>query len=273
MPIITISRGSFSGGEILAERVAQRLGARCLSREVLVEVAATYGVPEPKLIQFFDTRPGVWERLTQSRRLYLIFLQATMCERAWQGNLVYHGQAGHLLLPGISHVLKVRLIAPLAYRIGAVMEREGLGREAALQFIQRVDDERLQRMRYLFNVDWRDPTLYDVILNLEHMTLETAADVVIYMAKHPEYQPTPASIKALQDLTLSCRVQAAVASHPTTRGIEVEVQADNGMIWVSGVVDDGELQEEILQVAGTVPGVSEVVAELDFRPIFPHPVV
>jgi cytidylate kinase len=271
MPIIIISRGSFSGGQTLAERVAHRLGARCLSREVLVEAAATYKVPEPKLAQFFDTRPGVWERLTQSRRLYLIFLQATMCERARQGNLVYHGQAGHLLLPGISHVLKVRLIAPLTYRIQAVMERQGLGREAALQYIQRVDEERLQRMRYLFNVDWRDPTLYDVVLNLEHMSLETAADVVIYMAQHPEYQPTPTSTKAFQDLTLSCRVQAAVAAHPTTRGVEVEVQADDGVVWVSGVVDEGELQEEILQISRTVPGVKEVISELDFRPIFLHP--
>src|SRR5919197_611039 len=53
MSIITISRGSFSGGQALAERVAQRLGYSCLSREVLVEAAATYGVPESTLAQFF----------------------------------------------------------------------------------------------------------------------------------------------------------------------------------------------------------------------------
>ncbi len=155
--------------------MAERLAYRCLSREVLVEAAATYGVPEPALAQFLDTSPGLWERLTQSRRLYLIFLQAVMCERALPGRLVYHGQAGHLLLPGIGHVLKVRLIAPLDVRIRAVMAREGVGREAALMSIQRVDEERLRRLRYLFQVDWRDPAVYDVVLNLEHMTLEAAA--------------------------------------------------------------------------------------------------
>ena len=91
MSIITISRGSFSGGQTLAERVAERLAYRCLSREVLVEAAATYGVPEPALAQFLDTSPGLWERLTQSHRLYLIFLQVVMCERALPGRLVYHG--------------------------------------------------------------------------------------------------------------------------------------------------------------------------------------
>jgi cytidylate kinase len=273
MSIITISRGSFSGGQTLAERVAERLAYRCLSREVLVEAAATYGVPEPALAQFLDTIPGLWERLTRSRRLYLIFLQAVMCERALPGRLVYHGQAGHLLLPGIGHVLKVRLIAPLDVRIRAVMAREGVGRDAALMYIQRVDEERLRRLRYLFQVDWRDPALYDVVLNLEHMTLETAVDVVLFMAQHPEYQPTPASTKALQDLTLSCRVQAAVAAHSTTRGIEVEAQADDGVVRVRGSVHAAELLEEILELVQTVPGVKEVITEVDIRPIFPYPMV
>jgi cytidylate kinase len=269
--IITISRGSFSGGQALAEQVAQRLGYRCLSREVLVETAAQYGVPEPTLAQFLDKRPGFWERMTQSRRLYLIFLQAVMCELVQQGQRVYHGQAGHLLLQGISHVVKVRLIAPLAYRITAVMARQGLSRDAALQYIQRVDEERLRRMRELFNVDWRDPALYDVVLNLEHMSLETAVDVVIYMGQHPEYQPTPASVKALHDLSLSCRVKAAVAAHPVTLGIEVEVRADGDLVWVTGVIDAAELEDEIMRIARTVPGVKEAIPALEIRPIFPYP--
>jgi hypothetical protein len=82
MPILTISRGSLSGGTALAECVAQRLGYGCVSREVLVEAAAKYGVPEAKLSDFLDKVPGFWERLTVSRRLYLFFIQAIMCEFA-----------------------------------------------------------------------------------------------------------------------------------------------------------------------------------------------
>ncbi len=79
MSIITISRGSLSGGQALAEGVAGRLGYSCVSREVLVEAAATYHVPEPKLANFFDQMHSVWERLTTSRRLYLLVIKATMC--------------------------------------------------------------------------------------------------------------------------------------------------------------------------------------------------
>ena len=36
MPIVTITRGAFSGGQALAEQVASIVGYRCVSREVLV---------------------------------------------------------------------------------------------------------------------------------------------------------------------------------------------------------------------------------------------
>ena len=272
MSIITISRGSLSGGQALAERLADQLGYQCISSDALIEVAAKYGVPEPKLSEVFDKTPSFWERLTKSRRLYLIFIQAAMCDLAQQGKLVYHGQGGQQLLKGIRHIMKVRLIAPLEYRLKVAMEREGLAsREAAMQYLQQVDDERLRRMRYLFNVDWRDPALYDVVLNIEHMSLETAADVVIYMAQHPEYQPTPASLKKLDDLALSCRIKASLAANPITSGIDVEVRADDGIIWMTGLVDSGELEYEIIRIAQTISGVKEVISDLEIKPVFPYP--
>ncbi|MBI3326324.1 MAG: cytidylate kinase-like family protein, partial [Nitrospinae bacterium] len=157
MSTITISRGIASGGQALAEHVAATLGWTCLSREVIVEAARRYGVPEPEIVKAFETAPTFWEKLTASRRVYLTFLQAAMCEYAQRGNLVYHGYAGHELLPGINHVLKVRLVAPLEYRIRLVMERNKLDRKGAIRYITQVDEERASRMRYLFGVDWRDP--------------------------------------------------------------------------------------------------------------------
>jgi len=38
---------------------------------------------------------------------------AVLLDHARQGNLIYHGHVGHLLLSGISHVLRVRVIADM----------------------------------------------------------------------------------------------------------------------------------------------------------------
>ena len=86
MLIITIARGSLSGGQALAERVAGRLGYRCVSSEDLIETAAKYGVPEPRLARLFDKTPSFWERVTRARRLYLLVLQAAMYELARGGS-------------------------------------------------------------------------------------------------------------------------------------------------------------------------------------------
>jgi len=40
MSVITISRGTFSGGRWLAECVAGHLGYRCVNRDVIVEMSS-----------------------------------------------------------------------------------------------------------------------------------------------------------------------------------------------------------------------------------------
>ncbi len=274
MSIITISRGSLSGGQELAERVGERLGYRCLSREVLLEAAARYGVPEPKLWELFEKKPSFWEWLTRSRERYLVFMQAAMCEAAQGDKLVYHGQAGQQLLYGVSHVVKVRLIAPVERRVQTAMERRGLAKEAATKHIQRIDEERTQRMRELFEIDWRDPALYDLVLNTRDMSLDTAAEMVITLAQRPEYQPTPASIKALDDLSVAARVKATLLADPATNDIPLDVHADSGVVSIGGIItaiDDGQIEDKLRELALGTPGARSVVLDIQFRPVLAHP--
>jgi cytidylate kinase len=274
MSIVTISRGSLSGGQELAERVAERLAYHCVSREVLLEAAARYGVPEPKLFELFEKKPSFWEWLTRSRERYVVFVRAAMCELAQDGDLVYHGQAGQQLLAGVGHVLKVRLITPLERRAKVAMQQRALSAEAATKHIQRIDDERYHRMRELFDVDWRDPQLYDVVLNLEHMSLGTAVDTVVSLAQQPDFQPTAASIKALEDLTVAARVKATLLANPSTSDIPLEVHANGGVVEISGVVtalDDGQIEDRLRQLAMATPGVRGVVLDVQFRPVLAHP--
>ena len=63
MAIITISRGTNSGGQSLAECVSKRLGYRCVSRELLVQAAKDYGVEEEMLSKALEGKPGILERM------------------------------------------------------------------------------------------------------------------------------------------------------------------------------------------------------------------
>ncbi|MBN1608363.1 MAG: cytidylate kinase family protein [Polyangiaceae bacterium] len=258
MAIITISRGTFSGGEALAVRLGEQLGYRVLSREVLAEAAVQYGVSEAELAEAMGTGPGLWDRFLHGRRLYLAFVQATLCDQAAGNKIVYHGHAGHLLLRGVRHVLRVRLIAPLGYRIDQVQSRKGLTSDDAAAYIARVDRERERWTRFLYGVDWNDSSLYDLVLNLEHLDTEAACSAVVATISHPQFQPDAESLRAFADLHLASRVRAVLAAGTDTALADVEVRAAAGVVEVEGKLIDPRLVEIVVEKARTVSGVTDV---------------
>jgi cytidylate kinase len=262
MSIITISRGLFSSGQALAEQVAAKLGYRSMSRELLLEAAARYDIPETKFTELLETPPEVTPIRPEHVRLYRVVMQAAMCEVVQGGGIVYHGHGGQELLPGIPHVLKVRLVAPLAYRVARVQEQRKMDQASAYLYIARVDAIRAHRVSEFFGVDWQDPRRYDLVLNLGRMALEAAVDRVVEWAKRPQFQPSPASERALQDLTIKARIEAALAVNPETRVVNLNVLAEQGRVYVWGALPGFALEREVMRVIEGVPGVQEVIPDL-----------
>jgi len=261
MPIITIYQGASGEGQELAETVAQGLGYHCVGREVLVEASRRYRIPEAKLNEIVEKGPHWWERLLQDLRPYRIALQAALCELADDGKVVYHGHLGHELLPGIGHVLKVLLTAPIEFRIEQVRSRQNLADAAARHYIEEVDKARSRRLMAMFGTDWRDPNRFDLILNMSRMRREGATRVIIEAAKLEEYQPTAASEQAFNDLALGSRVHATLLASPDVQGSALEVRAEGGHVYVKGRIDQGS-EDEILNLVKNVPGVIKVTTDL-----------
>jgi cytidylate kinase len=268
MPIITIYQGASGEGQELAESLAQDLGYRCVGREVLVEASRRYGIPEAKLNQIVEKGPHWWERLLQDLRPYRIALQATLCELAHDGKLVYHGHIGHELLPGIGHVLKVLLTAPIELRVEQIRARQGLTDIAARHYIEEVDQARSGRLMAMFGTDWRDPDRYDLILNMGKMSRDGAKHVIIEAAKLEEYQPTGASNQAFNDVALGSQVHATLLASPEIRGLALEVRAAEGHIHVTGRIQQG-LEDEVVGLVKNVPGVTDVTTDVFANPSEP----
>ena len=113
MAIITISRGSYSRGKEVAEAVAARLGYECISRDVLLDASKRFNIPEVKLIRAIHDAPTLLQRMGHDRSAYMAYIRSALTWRVREDNVVYHGLAGHILLQGVSHVLKVRIIADI----------------------------------------------------------------------------------------------------------------------------------------------------------------
>ncbi len=279
MAIITISRGSMSGGMAFAECLAKTLNYPSLAREVLVQAAAKLDVPEDKLRGKIEKTGRFWERMTSDRRIYLIALQSALADACVDGNLVYHGHAGHLLLKDLPNVLRIRLIAPMPARIQEVMKRQELDYGAALDYIRLVDQERIRWTKFVYGLDWSDPKNYDIVINLGNVEINTACAMVAAVVKLPAYATTEEVKKKLRDFALSCRIRVVLAGNPKWRSVEFGVRADDGKVEVFGEVatsgvlirQAGPSEEEIKSITKAVEGVKEVGVNLRKFPEFAEP--
>jgi cytidylate kinase len=259
--IITISRGSFSGGKMLAETLARRLGYRYIDRNQVIRKAAEWGVSQDDLRTAIEKPPSFLGQSQHTKYIYLAFIQAALAEDVRQGDAIYHGLAGHLLLGKGLRVLRTRIIAPMEFRIDQVQQRMNLQRKEAIEYIETVDADRRKWTRFLYGVDWADASLYDLVLNLEQISVQEACEAICALANSKSFQPTSETQAAIEDLALASCVKANLAMNPATCDLQFEVAASNGLVSVKGDIDTPGQVKKIRDFVETIPGVRKLNLE------------
>jgi len=228
MTIITISRGSYSRGKEVAEVVAERLGYECVARDVLLEAMEQFHIPEIKLIRAIHDAPSILERFGHTKEKYVACIQEAFLKRVKHDNVVYHGLAGHFFLRGISHVLKVRIIADMEDRIRLEMERENITEDEAKQTLRDDDNERRKWSQYLYGIDTSDVSLYDLTVHIRKLTSDSAAEIICDTVREEQFQATPESMRSMNDLLLSAEIKVSLMHHSHN----AEVSAQDGAVTV-----------------------------------------
>jgi cytidylate kinase len=264
MPIITISRGSYSRGKEVAEKLAKKLGYKCISRDILLEASETFNIPEIKLIRAIHDSPSILERFTYGKERYVAYIRSTLLRHVQKDNVVYHGLAGHYFLQGIPHVIKVRILADMEDRVAEEMRRESISADEARYILKKDDDERRRWGMQLFGVDTWDPMLYDMVIHIKILTVDDAVDLISHAAKLPHFQATPESQKLLDDLALAAGVEAALVEEIPS----AKVDAKDGELFVSikgNLAQEEETISMVRRIAHKVAGV-DVKVEYMLRP-------
>jgi cytidylate kinase len=254
MAIITISRGSYSRGKEVAEKVAAALGYECISREILLEASEQFNIPEIKLVRAIHDAPSILERFTYGKERYVAYLRAALLKHIQKDNVVYHGLAGHFFLQDIPHVLKVRIVADLEDRIAEEMKRENISATEARHILKKDDDERRRWSIQIFGADTWDPMLYDMVLHIKSITVDCAVELILDAVKHRCFSTTAQSQKIIDDQTLAARVQAAlVEEFPTAR-----VSSREGELFVDvkgNLTEEQEIISRMRRIASHVAGI------------------
>ena len=169
-------------------------------------------------------------------------------------------------MKGVSHALKVRIIADLDERVKLEMEREKINSPAALQLLKKDDEERRKWSQHLYGLDPWDSSLYDMVLHIHTITVDDAVDVICHTAGLKDFQATPESKKAMDDLVLTAEVKAAVVG----LNYGIKISAQDGIVFVKSkatIQQQTPLRHDIEKMVKQIPSVKDV--RIDFEPILP----
>ncbi|HMF12667.1 MAG TPA: cytidylate kinase-like family protein [Gemmataceae bacterium] len=183
---IAFSREAGTYGAAIARAVGNRLGWPVYDSELLQRIAEDMGVHRALLesvdekraswlsecLESFSSAPAVSE-FAYSRRLV-----ETLLSLAAHGDCVIVGRGAAKVLPAAT-TLRVRIVAPLEYRVEAVSREHGIAREQAAKQVEATDRERRRFMEEHFRLDPTDPANYDLILNAARLSHAECADIVI----------------------------------------------------------------------------------------------
>jgi cytidylate kinase len=223
-----------------------------------------------------EDRPSWVERFDAETRRCILALQAVLYEFAQADNVVLIGGGGQWLLRGVPHALRTRIVAPFPERVTrltatlSAQGRERVTPKTVAQFIRRDDIQKAARMRYLFDADVKDPSLYDVLINTAAFSRAAAVQLLADLARRPEFASTDAARDLVGDRVVASQVEVALAGHPDMRRYRIDVESTRGLVTLE--LPAGVDPDVAVVVARGVTGVQDVklrIAELPVATPFP----
>ncbi len=212
--LITISREFGAGGSLVAAHAARALGWRLVDNDFVARVAARAGIPEATVALRDERAPGFREWLLRAlsraspelaaptaqappaeleEAALVKVTESVVADLAEEGRVVLVGRAAPAVLARKEDALHVRIVAPRADRIRAVMARQQLDPAAAERLMDDTDRNRERYHREYYDRDWADPAHFHVVLNTGLLGYDGAGNVVVDCAGRLDWGAQPGS--------------------------------------------------------------------------------
>lgn len=265
MTVITMTREMGTLGKDVAAGAAEGLGIEVIHHELVERhLAERLKTTESAVHRFLEGEASMWERWKIDTKRLSRFTAEELLEIAMRGNVLIRGWGAAQLLRDVPHVIRVRVCAPMANRVREMKHRLGIDSDdTARREIERNDAAHTRTVQRQFNVDWRDPTDYDVVINTGRVPIDAAVALLQQLTKCGAFEATADSRNALLDRLLEARARMVlderVADSPI--GSSLSITVAQGHVTIIGVVSPGEnLRAAIEEIRG-IEGVRGVANE------------
>jgi cytidylate kinase len=202
--VVCVSHTTGSGGDEVAQRVAERLGYLYMDEEIVAKAAAAGGI-EPRDVADEERRrsfairvlealaegggdgwmlaggaPVATEGLGPGEIRDLI--RETIVQTAGRGRVVIGAHAASYAIEAGPDTLRVLVTASPAARAKRVAAHERLDEVQAARMIKDSDAGRRDYLKRFYGVARESPTDYDLVLNTDVLSAERAAEIVGHAA-------------------------------------------------------------------------------------------
>lgn len=182
---VTISRSAGLPGDLLADRLHERLGWPVFDREILRSMAGDDACRE-RIFRDLDERAENWvqafvrgfmQPTFVGREAYFNRLVETVAALSRAAPGIFIGRGVDLILPR-DLGLRVRFSAGRAFCAQRCAADRSMTYDAAMREIEAIERDRTRYIKQNFHVMPDEASRFDLIVNLERISIDEAIDVV-----------------------------------------------------------------------------------------------
>jgi cytidylate kinase len=211
-----MSRETGAGGTYISLKLAEKLGYKCVDKEVINQIAQKMGKPSEELLPFdqntYDRLTVFFQEALQSMALggrvfhqfglgpldfsslelfppippgehsindYTILLKTVIRELAQRNNVIILGRGARHILEDLPDALHVRVIGSPEDRIQRVAEEQHIDRDKAADVVEQRDESARKFISDLFDCNWADPGQYHLTLNTSLIPIDTCVNLLL----------------------------------------------------------------------------------------------
>ena len=263
MYFITISEMLGTNGEKIASKVAKELGYILYGEDELFKAADEMGYLTD-IKKLGEKSPAILERFfTEKPKIYLDRLQSVIYEVAKKGDAVFFGRGSQLLLHSFECAFHVLITGSMEKRIKRVMEEKQINREVAERMIHQSDRNKRGFIQFAFHEDWLNPHLYDLILNTDKLSIDSAAKMITTGARSEEIKTCGIdSVTNLRKLSIQRQIESALLEAGLWSSYLFFTIEDGDQVRIFGMANSQEEKEKIETLVKRVKDIKKVSNDL-----------
>lgn len=200
MAVITVSGLYASGRKEFGKKLSMRLNYDYVDREIIRELARCANISEEFAESYEDGRfrglmqilsdtisKGFIKRLVGDSsgyidsKIYFKLLEEIVLSFAKRDNIVIAGRGSHCILQGYEGAYFIKILADWEDRIEYAQKSLGLRVDDIEGYIRDQDEKDRKFMMYFYDVDWLDPSLFSLMINLSKLSMEAGIQQVVDM--------------------------------------------------------------------------------------------